>query len=99
MPNTPLSTGFIVSTVLRGRVEVTDHQAATHPPTVTSAKPCRAGQLALAWVLAQGDDVAAIPGTKRIKYLDENLAAARVQLGQEDLKEIAKFLESIKVGG
>ena len=69
------------------------------PQLTRQATRCHAGQLALAWVLAQGDDVAAIPGTKRIKYLDENLAAAKVQLGQEDLKEIAKFLESIKVGG
>ena len=78
-------------------MEVTDHQAATHPPTVTSAKPCRAGQLALAWVLAQGDDVAAIPGTKRIKYLDENLGAASVQLGPEDLKEIDAVLAQVEV--
>ncbi|MFO1315794.1 MAG: aldo/keto reductase [Burkholderiales bacterium] len=41
---------------------------------------CTAGQLALAWVLAQGDDIVPIPGTKRRKYLEENVAALRVRL-------------------
>ena len=40
-------------------------------------KGCTPGQLALAWVMAQGDDVVPIPGTKRRKYLEENLGAAR----------------------
>jgi len=42
------------------------------------------GQLALAWVLNQGPDVVPIPGTKRVEYLEENLAAADIELGQED---------------
>jgi aryl-alcohol dehydrogenase-like predicted oxidoreductase len=46
------------------------------------------GQLALAWVLAQGEDVVPIPGTKRRKYLEENLAAADVELTDEDLARI-----------
>ncbi|GAB4820418.1 hypothetical protein N2152v2_007464 [Parachlorella kessleri] len=66
---------------------------------LAARKGCMPGQLALAWVLAQGDDVAAIPGTRRTKYLDENLAAASVQLGPEDLKEIDELLASIKVEG
>jgi aryl-alcohol dehydrogenase-like predicted oxidoreductase len=41
--------------------------------------------VALAWVLAQGDDVVPIPGTKRVPYLEENVAAAEVQLTEEDL--------------
>ena len=44
---------------------------------LADAKGCTPGQLALAWVLAQGDDVAPIPGTKRVKYLEENVGAAR----------------------
>jgi len=43
------------------------------------------GQLALAWVLAQGDDVAPIPGTKRVAYLEENVGAAAVTLSEQDL--------------
>jgi aryl-alcohol dehydrogenase-like predicted oxidoreductase len=44
-----------------------------------------AGQLALAWVLAQGDDVVPIPGTRRVAYLEENVAAAGVTLSEDDL--------------
>ncbi|HEX6036912.1 aldo/keto reductase [Longimicrobium sp.] len=45
-------------------------------------------QLALAWVLAQGDDVVPIPGTKRVKYLEENAGAADVELSADDLRRI-----------
>ena len=51
---------------------------------LAAAKGCAASQLALAWVLSRGDDVVPIPGTKRAKYLDENLAAATVQLTPAD---------------
>jgi aryl-alcohol dehydrogenase-like predicted oxidoreductase len=51
-------------------------------------KGCTAGQLALAWVLAQGDDVVPIPGTKRRKYLEENLGALDIQLSAADLASI-----------
>ena len=49
-------------------------------------------QLALAWVLHQGPDVVAIPGTKRVKYLEENLAAADVQLTAGELARIAQLV-------
>jgi aryl-alcohol dehydrogenase-like predicted oxidoreductase len=52
-------------------------------------KKCTAPQLALAWVLAQGKDVIAIPGTKRSARLDENLAALDVRLSAEDLQRIS----------
>jgi aryl-alcohol dehydrogenase-like predicted oxidoreductase len=48
-----------------------------------------AGQLALAWVLAQGDDIVPIPGTKRRKYLEENIAAVDVELSPAVLKDLA----------
>lgn len=48
-------------------------------------KDCTPGQLALAWVLAQGDDVVPIPGTKRVAYLEENVGAADVHLSADDL--------------
>jgi aryl-alcohol dehydrogenase-like predicted oxidoreductase len=51
-------------------------------------KKCTAAQLALAWVLAQGDDIAPIPGTKRRNYLEQNLAAADIKLSVDDLKRI-----------
>jgi aryl-alcohol dehydrogenase-like predicted oxidoreductase len=51
-------------------------------------KGCTPGQLALAWVLAQGDDVVPIPGTKRVTYLEENLGALGVSLSAGDLDRI-----------
>ena len=51
-----------------------------------------AGQLALAWVLAQGEDIVPIPGTKRRSYLEENIAAVQVRLSGQDLVEIAKAM-------
>jgi aryl-alcohol dehydrogenase-like predicted oxidoreductase len=51
-------------------------------------KRCKPSQLALAWVLAQGEDVVPIPGTKRRKYLEENVAALDVSLTADDLRRI-----------
>lgn len=51
-------------------------------------KGCKPSQLALAWLLAQGEDIVPIPGTKRISYLEENAGAAEIRLTQEDLKRI-----------
>jgi aryl-alcohol dehydrogenase-like predicted oxidoreductase len=62
-------------------------------------KGCTASQLALAWVLAQGDDVVPIPGTKRRKYLEENAAADSIQLSKEDLRRIDEVLPAAAVAG
>jgi aryl-alcohol dehydrogenase-like predicted oxidoreductase len=51
-------------------------------------KRCKPSELALAWLLAQGDDIVPIPGTKRIRYLEENLGALDVVLTQEDLRQL-----------
>jgi aryl-alcohol dehydrogenase-like predicted oxidoreductase len=55
---------------------------------LAAAKRCTPGQLALAWVLAQGDDIVPIPGTKRRTYLDENLGALDVTLTPAELAQI-----------
>src|SRR5690349_20533186 len=55
-------------------------------------KGCTTAQLALAWVLAQGDDIVPIPGTKRVKYLDENIAALDVKLSDDDLRRLDEIL-------
>ena len=55
---------------------------------IATAKGCTPGQLALAWVLAQGDDIVAIPGTKRVAYLEENLQADSVTLTADDLQAL-----------
>jgi aryl-alcohol dehydrogenase-like predicted oxidoreductase len=62
-------------------------------------KGCTASQLAIAWVLAQGGDIIAIPGTKRIKYLEENIASENVQLTSEDLESIEALLPAGIVSG
>lgn len=51
-------------------------------------KKCTLSQLALAWVLAQGEDVFAIPGTKHMRYLEENAGAINIRLSSEELREI-----------
>jgi aryl-alcohol dehydrogenase-like predicted oxidoreductase len=51
-------------------------------------KACTASQLALAWVMAQGDHIFPIPGTKRVAYLEENAAALNVKLSKEDFQQI-----------
>jgi aryl-alcohol dehydrogenase-like predicted oxidoreductase len=55
---------------------------------IAADKGCTPSQLALAWVLAQGEDIVPIPGTKRVAYLEENLGALSVVLGAEDLRRI-----------
>ncbi|WP_200958119.1 aldo/keto reductase [Nocardioides sp. Soil805] len=55
---------------------------------IADEKGATPGQLALAWVLAQGDDVVPIPGTKRVAYLEENVGAADVELTADDLADL-----------
>ncbi|GGF23145.1 aldo/keto reductase [Hymenobacter cavernae] len=66
---------------------------------LAAQKGCTAGQLALAWVLAQGQDVVPIPGTKRISYLEENLGALQVQLTETDLQQIAEVAPRSAIAG
>jgi len=55
---------------------------------IAHAKGCTPGQLALAWVLAQGEDIIPIPGTKKVRYLEANVAAAEVVLSRDELTAI-----------
>jgi aryl-alcohol dehydrogenase-like predicted oxidoreductase len=55
-------------------------------------KGCTTAQLALAWVLAQGEDIVPIPGTKRVRYLDENIGALEVKLTDQGLKRLDEIL-------
>jgi len=59
---------------------------------IANQKKCTSSQLALAWVLAQGEDIIPIPGTKRVKYLEENVGAINVHLTADDLAQIEKVL-------
>ncbi|KAF7559875.1 hypothetical protein G7046_g4294 [Stylonectria norvegica] len=60
-------------------------------------KGCTTAQLAIAWLLKQGDDIIPIPGTKKIKYLEENWAALNVHLTDAEETEIRSFLESAEI--
>ncbi|KAM0812026.1 putative Aldo/keto reductase [Seiridium cardinale] len=62
-------------------------------------KGCTASQLALAWLLKQGNDIVPIPGTKSIKYLKDNLGATHIDLADEEEAEIRKFVEGVQVAG
>jgi aryl-alcohol dehydrogenase-like predicted oxidoreductase len=55
---------------------------------LATQKGCKASQLALAWVLAQGEDIVPIPGTKHRNYLEENVSGLEVKLTAEDLQKI-----------
>jgi aryl-alcohol dehydrogenase-like predicted oxidoreductase len=60
---------------------------------------CTPSQLAFAWILAKGKDIVPIPGTKRLKYLEENMEAVRVNLNENDLVEIDKEFRQVPVHG
>jgi aryl-alcohol dehydrogenase-like predicted oxidoreductase len=59
-----------------------------HVKRIAHSKGCTPSQVALAWLLAQGGDVVPIPGTKRVKYLEENLHAANIALTQDELDDL-----------
>lgn len=66
---------------------------------LAKAKGVKAGQLALAWVHAQGEDVFPIPGTKRIPYLEENVAAFFIQLTADDKQQLEAVFAADQVSG
>ena len=66
---------------------------------LAAKKNCTPAQFALGWVLAQGNDMIPIPGTKRVKYLEDNMGALAVQLTEADLKETNETFGVLKVAG
>ncbi|MGA2236441.1 MAG: aldo/keto reductase [Terriglobales bacterium] len=66
---------------------------------IAREKRCQPSQLALAWVLAQGDDIVPIPGTKRRKYLEENAAAVDLKLTPDDLRRLSGVFPSGAASG
>jgi aryl-alcohol dehydrogenase-like predicted oxidoreductase len=66
---------------------------------VAAAKHVKPGQVALAWLLQKGVDIVPIPGTKRRKYLEENVAAETVQLNPAEMKTLDDALALGKVSG
>lgn len=66
---------------------------------IAAAKGCTSAQVALAWLLAKGDDIVPIPGTKRIKYLEENAAVAAFTLTETECSALEQALASLPVSG
>jgi aryl-alcohol dehydrogenase-like predicted oxidoreductase len=66
---------------------------------IAKRKDATAGQLALAWVLAKGEDMIPIPGTKRRRYLDENAAAVNIKLTAADVQELEAAIPESEIAG
>ena len=66
---------------------------------IADKRNCTSGQLSLAWLMNQGDDIFPIPGTKKIKYLEENMGALSVELTPEEDKQIRQAIERAEVYG
>lgn len=66
---------------------------------LAAAKGCTPGQIALAWLLAKGDDIVPIPGTKRLQYLEENMQSAQVNFTVADLTVLDDVLDGLTVAG
>jgi aryl-alcohol dehydrogenase-like predicted oxidoreductase len=66
---------------------------------LAAKKGCTPAQFALAWVLAQGNDLIPIPGTKRLRYLEDNMAALQVQLSESDLEETEARFRQLTIAG
>jgi aryl-alcohol dehydrogenase-like predicted oxidoreductase len=104
LPFSPLGRGFLTGTVTSGSFDSSDFRArnprftdeamAANASLVDAVRAvadrlgATPGQVAIAWVLAQGEAVVPIPGTKKVHYLEENAAAADVVLGPDDLAEL-----------
>jgi aryl-alcohol dehydrogenase-like predicted oxidoreductase len=66
---------------------------------IAREKECSPAQFALAWLLAQGRDIVPIPGTKRLKYLEDNMGALKVRLSESDLLKIDQEVKKVPVHG
>ncbi|UJR20401.1 hypothetical protein I4U23_023532 [Adineta vaga] len=66
---------------------------------IAKRKGCTSGQLTLAWILAQGDDFIPIPGTSKVKNIEENAAAAQIKLSKEEVNEIRTACNAADVAG
>jgi aryl-alcohol dehydrogenase-like predicted oxidoreductase len=104
VPYSPLGRGFLTGTIDVDKLEADDFRRTNPRFSAENARKNEAlvevvkrvaarhgatpAQVALAWVLAQGDDIVPIPGTKRVRYLEENAGAVNVHLDAEDLREL-----------
>ena len=75
----------------QGEAFETNLRLAEHVKNLAKRKGCSPAQLALSWVLAQGEDIVPIPGTKRVRYLEDNMGAVDVSLSPNELAQIDKL--------
>jgi aryl-alcohol dehydrogenase-like predicted oxidoreductase len=66
---------------------------------IAKRKGCSSSQLVLAWLVAQWDKVIVIPGTKNIKYLEENFGARKVRITEEEEREVRELVSSVGISG
>lgn len=66
---------------------------------IAAKKACTPAQITLAWLLAQGKDIVPIPGTKRVRYLEENVAASDIALSEDEILEFETVVEALPVAG
>ena len=115
VPYSPLGRGILTGAISTGSLEDGDFRSSNprfqgdaldanlalveKVREIAATKGCTPGQLALAWVLAQGDDVVPIPGTKRVHYLEENVGAADVELTAADLTSLEEAVPRDAVVG
>lgn len=115
VPFAPLGRGFLTGAVRAADLKEDDYrrqdprfdaanfdanmQAAERVHELARARGVKAGQLALAWLLAKGDFIAPIPGTKRLSYLVENLAAATLTLSRDEIATLDAALAPGRIAG
>ena len=87
-PRSPRTTGSASTRASRARISTTTARLVGRIEAIAREKGVTPSQLVLAWLLAQGDDVVPIPGTKRVAYLEENLGALGVRLSADDRRRI-----------
>jgi aryl-alcohol dehydrogenase-like predicted oxidoreductase len=102
VPYSPLGRGFLTGAIQKLEDLDPSDWRRTNPRFGEKAlqeNGASPAQLALAWVLAQGEDMVPIPGTKRVRYLEDNMGALGVNLTETDRKKIAERLAQIPVVG
>jgi aryl-alcohol dehydrogenase-like predicted oxidoreductase len=115
VPYAPLGRGMLTGTITSDQFDADDFRARNprfrgdafeanlrlvrEVQRIAEEKGVTAGQLALAWVLAQGDDLVPIPGTKRVRYLEENVAAAEIRLSDDDVDALERAVPRYAVVG
>ena len=109
IPYSPLGRGFLTGTIVEAKVDPRDFRSRLprfaqdaveanqaiirHVRATADRHDAAPGQIALAWVLAQGPHIVPIPGTRRLHHLEENAAAAEIRLTPQDLAELADLPE------